>query len=83
MWRAAVFSLNSSRIDYAGPFDIIPRMDTPMCDKNGRLFNGHVDPDTRALLQLVAMSMKDVREGKVKPAEEAFADIRREIENRR
>ncbi len=67
------------RIDCAGLSDIIHHMDTPKCDKNGRLFNGHVAPDTRAFLKLLARSMKNVREGKVRPIEEVFADIRKRL----
>lgn len=35
--------------------------------------------ETLAFLKLVAMGMKDVEEGRTKPADQAFADIRKKI----
>ena len=35
--------------------------------------------DTLALLKLLSMSEKNIKEGKYKPAKEAFEDIRQEI----
>jgi len=39
--------------------------------------------ESLALLKILAISRKDVEEGRVKPAEEAFADIRERIRQRR
>lgn len=36
--------------------------------------------ETLAFLKLLAMGMKDVEEGKMKPAEQVFEELRREIE---
>jgi prevent-host-death family protein len=39
--------------------------------------------ETLALLKRLAMSSKSVKEGKVKPVKQAFADIRKKIKERR
>ncbi len=39
--------------------------------------------ESLALLKILALSRKDVEEGRVKPAEQAFADIRERISQRR
>ena len=39
--------------------------------------------ESLALLKILAISRKDVEEGRVKPAEQAFADIRERIRRRR
>ena len=39
--------------------------------------------ESLALLKILAISRKDVEEGRVKPAEQAFADIRERIRQRR
>jgi prevent-host-death family protein len=39
--------------------------------------------ESLALLKILAISRKDVEEGRVKPAEQAFADIREKIRQRR
>jgi len=39
--------------------------------------------DSLALLKILALSNKSLNEGKVKPAEEAFAEIRSKIMNRK
>ena len=39
--------------------------------------------ESLALLNMLAISRKDVAEGRVKPAEQAFADIRERIRQRR
>lgn len=38
--------------------------------------------ETLAFLKLVALGMKDVEEGRTKPADQAFTDIRRKIAER-
>ncbi|MEI6702732.1 MAG: type II toxin-antitoxin system Phd/YefM family antitoxin [Deltaproteobacteria bacterium] len=39
--------------------------------------------ESLALLKILAISRKDVEEGRVKPADQAFADIRERIRQRR
>ena len=39
--------------------------------------------ESLALLKILAMGQKDVEEGRVKPVEQAFADIREKIRQRR
>ena len=39
--------------------------------------------ESLALLKILALSQKDVEEGRIKPAEQAFADIRERIRQRR
>ncbi len=39
--------------------------------------------ESLALLKILALSRKDVEEGRVKPAEQAFADIKERIRQRR
>lgn len=39
--------------------------------------------ESLALLKILAISRKDVEEGRVQPAEQAFADLREEIKMRR
>ncbi len=39
--------------------------------------------ETLALLKRLAMSSKSIKEGKVKPVRQAFADIRKKIKERR
>lgn len=39
--------------------------------------------ESLAMLKILAMGQKDVEEGRVKPAEQAFADIREKIRLRR
>jgi prevent-host-death family protein len=39
--------------------------------------------ETLALLKRLAMSSKSIKEGKVKPVKQAFADIRKKIKERR
>ena len=39
--------------------------------------------ESLALLKILAISRKDVEEGRLKPAEQAFADIRERIRQRR
>jgi prevent-host-death family protein len=39
--------------------------------------------ESLALLKILAISRKDVEEGRVEPAEQAFADLREEIKMRR
>ena len=39
--------------------------------------------ESLALLKILALSRKDVEEGRVEPAEQAFADLREEIRLRR
>jgi len=39
--------------------------------------------ESLALLKILAISRKDVEEGRVQPAEQAFADLREEIRMRR
>ena len=39
--------------------------------------------ESLAMLKILAMGQKDVEEGRVEPAEKAFADLREEIRRRR
>ena len=39
--------------------------------------------ESLALLKILALSRKDIEEGRVEPAEKAFADLREEIRQRR
>ena len=39
--------------------------------------------ESLALLKILAISRKDVEEGRIEPAEKAFADLREEIRQRR
>ena len=39
--------------------------------------------ETLALLKIMALSQRDVEEGRVEPAEKVFADLREEIRQRR